>query len=80
MTTEFDGGAASRVLRLRANGGGWTPIHVTAHRVELEAGTFAGMLSLRLPTEDELNSPADAAPAKPRKVRARKAKDKAAQI
>jgi hypothetical protein len=79
MTTEFDGGAASRVLRLRANGGGWTPIHVTAHRVELEEGIFAGMLSLRLPTQDELNSPADAAPAKPRKVRARKAKDEAAQ-
>ena len=38
------------------------------------------MLSLRLPTEDELNSPADAAPAKPRKVRARKSKDKAGQI
>jgi hypothetical protein len=83
MTTEFDGGAAARVLRLRANGGeGWTPIHVTAHRVELEEGTFAGMLSLRLPTEDELNNRTNTAQpeaAKPRKVRARKAKDTAAQ-
>jgi hypothetical protein len=82
MTTEFDDGAASRVLRLRANGGGWTPIHVTAHRVELEEGTFAGMLSLRLPTDDELencNGDAPLEKAKPRKVRARKAKDKAAQ-
>ena len=42
------------MLRLRALDGGWTPIHVTAHRVELDENTFAGMLSLRLPTEDEL--------------------------
>jgi Family of unknown function (DUF5628)/Domain of unknown function (DUF5593) len=54
MTTDFEGGSASRVLRLRARGGGWTPIHVTAHRVELEEDTFAGLLSLRLPTDDEL--------------------------
>ena len=54
MTAEFGSGATSRVLRLRAYGGGWVPIHVTAHRVELEEGTFAGLLSLRLPTDDEL--------------------------
>jgi len=54
MTTEFDSGAATRVLRLRGLDGGWTPIHVTAHRVELELDTFAGMLSLRLPTDEEL--------------------------
>jgi hypothetical protein len=54
MTTDFEGGSASRVLRLRARGGGWTPIHVTAHRVELEEDTFAGLLSLRLPTDAEL--------------------------
>jgi hypothetical protein len=82
MTTEFDDGAASRILRLRANGDGWTPIHVTAHRVELEEGAFAGMLSLRLPTDDELkncNGDAPVEKVKSRKVRARKAKDKAAQ-
>jgi hypothetical protein len=54
MTKEYASGAASRVLRLRAAGGGWTPIHVTAHRVELDEGNFAGLLSLRLPTDDEL--------------------------
>jgi hypothetical protein len=54
MTTEFADGATSRVLRLRGNGGGWTPIHVTVHRVELEEETFAGLVSLRLPTDDEL--------------------------
>jgi hypothetical protein len=54
MTIDFGSGSASRVLRLRAHGGGWTPIHVTVHRVELEEDTFAGLLSLRLPTDDEV--------------------------
>jgi hypothetical protein len=54
MTRDFEAGSASRVLRLRAHGGGWTPIHVTAYRVELEKDTFAGLLALRLPTDDEL--------------------------
>lgn len=53
MTTDFGDGSASRVLRLRALDGGWTPIHVTAHRVEIAADTYAGLLSLRLPTDDE---------------------------
>jgi hypothetical protein len=56
MTTDFGAGSASRVLRLRAHGGGWVPIHVTVHRVELEENTFAGLLSLRQPTDDELVS------------------------
>jgi len=73
MTTEFDSGAASRVLRLRALDGGWTPIHVTAHLVELEEDTFAGLLSLRLPTDDEL-AQVDSEPTKRRVGRkARKA-------
>lgn len=54
MTAEFDTTSASRVLRLRANGGGWTPVHVTVHRVELEDGVFAGLLSLREPTDEEV--------------------------
>jgi hypothetical protein len=57
MATDFGIGTASRVLRLRALDGGWTPIHVTAHRVEIADDTFAGMLALRLPTEDELTPP-----------------------
>ena len=71
------------MLRLRANGGGFTPIHVTVNRVELEENTFAGLVSLRLPTEaelataefDDVDDPDDAAPAKnPRKRKLRKAK------
>ncbi|MUL46062.1 hypothetical protein FZI85_10100 [Mycobacterium sp. CBMA293] len=54
MTVEFASGPTSRVLRLRANDGGWVPIHVTAHRLEVADDTFAGLLSLRLPTYGEL--------------------------
>jgi hypothetical protein len=54
MTTEFAQGATARVLRLPGHGGGWVPVHVTVNRVELEPNTFAGLISLRLPTGDEL--------------------------
>ena len=72
MTTEFGDGATPRVLRLRALDGGWTPIHVTVHRVELDEDTYAGLLSLRLPTEAELN-PAPSRPPAGRRARAEKA-------
>jgi hypothetical protein len=54
MTLEFGSGATSGVLRLRAHDGGWTPVHMTINRVELEAGTYAGLLALRVPTPEEL--------------------------
>ncbi|MGH3564382.1 MAG: PAS domain-containing protein, partial [Mycobacterium sp.] len=54
MTTEFATGPTTRVLRLRRQGGGWIPMHVTVNRVELEENTFAGLVALRLPTDDEL--------------------------
>ncbi|BBX75871.1 DUF5593 domain-containing protein [Mycobacterium shinjukuense] len=54
MTTEFANGASSRVLRLPGNDTDWVPVHVTVNRVELEPDTFAGLISLRLPTDDEL--------------------------
>jgi Family of unknown function (DUF5628) len=54
MTLEFSNGSTSAVLRLRANDGGWTPVHMTINRFELEPGTFAALLALRLPTETEL--------------------------
>ncbi|WP_205875211.1 PAS domain-containing protein [Mycobacterium camsae] len=54
MTKEFADGATSRVLRLPGNDADWVPVHVTANRVELEPETFAGLLSLRLPTEEEV--------------------------
>lgn len=63
MTMEFGSGSTARVLRLRAVDGGWAPVHVTVHRVELDDDTPAGLLSLRLPTEAELVRTADPAAA-----------------
>ena len=57
MTIEFGDGAAARVLRLRTHDGGWTPIHVAVHRVEIAEDVYAGLLSLRVPTDDELSPP-----------------------
>jgi len=57
MTVEFDSGEAAHVLRLRAVGGGWTPVHVTVRRIEVAAETYAGLLSMRLPTAEELAPP-----------------------
>jgi hypothetical protein len=31
-------------------------VHVTVNRVELEPDTFAGLVSLRLPTDEELTA------------------------
>jgi len=62
---------------LRARDGGWVPIHVTAHRVELEENTFAGLLSLRLPSDDELAGAAEQPQSRgARKGRAGKNKNK----
>ncbi|CDO07617.1 PAS domain-containing protein [Mycolicibacterium cosmeticum] len=54
MAQEFAVGPTNRVLGLRAHDGGYTPIHVTATRVELDENTVAALLSLRLPTDEEL--------------------------
>lgn len=54
MTTDFAQGATARVLRLPGPGGTWVRVHVTVGRVELEEQTFAGLISLRLPTDHEL--------------------------
>ncbi len=54
MTKEFANGSASHVLRLPGHDTDWVPVHVTINRIELEPDTFAGLISLRLPTDDEL--------------------------
>lgn len=54
MTKEFADGAAARVLRLPGKDTDWVPVHVTVNRVELEPETYAALLSLRLPTDQEL--------------------------
>jgi hypothetical protein len=83
MTIEFGSGSTSGVLRLPANDGGWVPVHMTIHRVELDKDTYAGLLALRLPTAEEIAAASheDIGPAagdgkkrkaKPRKDRAAK--------
>jgi hypothetical protein len=79
MTIEFGTGGTSGVLRLRANDGGWTPVHVTIHRVELDEKTVAGLVSLRVPTDAEIvncedQEAYDEKPSKKRKANPRKAK------
>jgi Family of unknown function (DUF5628)/Domain of unknown function (DUF5593) len=55
MASEFvPTGAASGVLRMMANGGGWAPVHVTVNRVQLEEDIFAGLATLREPTAEEV--------------------------
>jgi hypothetical protein len=54
MTTEVADGATSRVLRMRGHGVDWVPVHVTVNRVELEPDVFTGLMSLRLPGDEEL--------------------------
>ena len=54
MAAEFAGGATSGVLRMPGHDGGWVPVHVSANLVEVEQKTFAGLVSLRLPTASEL--------------------------
>jgi hypothetical protein len=54
MTAEFAAGATCRVLRMPGYDGGWVPVHVTVNRVEIDQETFAGLVSLRLPTPAEL--------------------------
>jgi hypothetical protein len=54
MTAEFAAGATSGVLRMPGYDGGYVPMHVTVNRVEVEQLTFAGLVSLRLPTTTEL--------------------------
>lgn len=54
MSAEFASGVTKAVLRMPAHDGGWVPIHVTANRIEVDRGAYAGLVSLRLPTPDEL--------------------------
>ncbi|GAY13727.1 PAS domain-containing protein [Mycobacterium sp. shizuoka-1] len=54
MAEEFETGSTSRVLRLPAVGSGWVPMHVSVNRLEVDDGRFAGLITLRLPTEAEL--------------------------
>ncbi len=55
MKDEIPVGRTRGILRLKGNQGGWVPIHITAHRVELDERTVAGLVSVRRPTPAELS-------------------------
>lgn len=54
MTKEFADGPTGRVLRLPGLDTEWAPMHVTINRVEIEPDAYAGLISIRLPTDEEL--------------------------
>lgn len=54
MTHEFTAAATCGVLRMPGRDGGWVPVHVTVSRLEIDHETFAGLVSLRLPTRAEV--------------------------
>ncbi|MGA5462902.1 PAS domain-containing protein [Mycobacterium sp. NPDC050041] len=54
MTREFTTGTTVAVLRLKAVDGQWAPVHMTINRIELEPGTFAGLIALRRATSEEV--------------------------
>jgi len=55
MTDEFASGAAAGVLRLRGHDTGWVPLHVTVNRVQLDDDVYAGLITIRPPTDAELD-------------------------
>jgi hypothetical protein len=69
IATEFVTGSASGVLRMKGHNGGWTPVHVTVNRVQLEEDIYAGLATLRVPTDVEIAAAGlddvDDTPAKP---------------
>jgi hypothetical protein len=56
LIVEFAHGAASAVLRMRTVDDCWAPVHVTINRVELAPDLFAGLVSVRLPTDEEVRT------------------------
>lgn len=57
MAAELQHGVTTAVFRMPANDGeGWVPMHVTINRIELEDGVFGGLVTMRLPTDDELGA------------------------
>ncbi len=57
MAADFaPSGTASGVLRMVGHGGGWAPVHVSVNRVRLGEDIYAGLATLRVPTEAEITA------------------------
>ncbi len=54
MQADLETGMTVAVLRLPAHDGGWVPIHAAINRIELDEGVYGGLVTLRLPTEEEV--------------------------
>ncbi|MGV0633724.1 PAS domain-containing protein [Mycolicibacillus trivialis] len=54
MRAEFATGPSARVLRMQDVDEGWVPVHITVNRVEMDDEVSAGLVAMRLPTEEEL--------------------------
>lgn len=55
MSEELERGTTTAVFRLPADTEGeWVPMHVTINRIELEPGVYGGLVTMRLPSDDEL--------------------------
>jgi hypothetical protein len=54
MAEQFTTGTATGVLRMPANDGGWTPVHVTVNKIELDDDVYAGLATLREASAEEL--------------------------
>ena len=55
MSEELGLGTTTAVFRLPGNTDGeWVPMHVMINRIELDGGVYGGLVTMRVPTEDEL--------------------------
>lgn len=56
MIGELETGSTVGVLRLPGDDGDWVPLHVMVNRVLLEHDIYGGLVTLRLPTDEELSN------------------------
>lgn len=54
MQADLETGMTTAVLRLPGRQSDWVPIHATINRIELDEGIYGGLVTLRLPTAEEL--------------------------
>lgn len=66
MEKEFESGATSGVLRLANHDGDWVRLKTTIHRIEIEPGVFAGLVSVRRATDAEVAAELTPAPVEPK--------------
>lgn len=66
MEKEFASGSTSGVIRLANHVGDWVRLKTTIHRIEIEPGVFAGLVSVRRATDAEVAAELTPAPVEPK--------------